>query len=134
MTFQVKRHAVLLAGVEDRLEALDEQLQAHLAHIWYRMAAQGGRPPRKGKEMAPAMGWRSHESWHRHLPVLELAQVVGQANAVDQVLRRLIMDHPADVVGDIIGIGSRRLIALVAPGFVCRNRLAADELERLGAR
>src|SRR5207253_6690336 len=47
---------------------------------------------------------------------------------------RLVLNHLADVVGDVIGIGAWRLVALVAPGLVSRDRLAADKLQRLGAR
>ena len=40
MAFQVERHAVLLAGVEDRAEALDQQLQADLADVGDGVAAE----------------------------------------------------------------------------------------------
>ena len=46
---------------------------------------------------------------------------------------RLLVDQPADFVGDVIGIGARRLVALVAPGLVGGHGFAADELQRLGA-
>src|SRR5262249_6147088 len=36
-------------------------------------------------------------------------------------------------VGDVVRVGARRLVALVAPGLVRRYRLAADELQGLGA-
>ena len=46
----------------------------------------------------------------------------------------MLVDHPADFIGNEVGIGARRLVALVAPGLVRGHRLAADELQRLGAR
>ncbi len=134
MAFQVEGDAVLLAGVPDRAETLDQQFQAHLPHVGDGVAGEAGRQWREQEEMAPAMGRRADEARHGDLAILQLAEVVRQPDAADEALGGLLVDQLADLVGDVIGIGARRLVALVAPGLVCLDRLAADELQRLGAR
>src|SRR5258708_39291727 len=43
VTLQVESDAVLLTGVENRLEAFDQQFEAYRAHVRDRMAAEAGR-------------------------------------------------------------------------------------------
>ena len=135
MAFQIEGDAVLLARVPDRAEALDEQFQADLADVGNRVAADAGRQRREQEEVAPAMGRRADEAGQRDLAVLQLAEVVGQADAGDAgpCCACSWISLPTSS-GTKYGIGARRLVALVAPGLVRRDRLAADELQRLGAR
>ena len=86
MAFQVEGDAVLLAGVEDRAEALDQQFQADLAHVGNGVAVEAGRQRREQEEVAPAVGRRADEAGQGHLAVLQLAQVMGQADAGEQVV------------------------------------------------
>src|SRR5882672_1947532 len=88
---------------------------------------------REEKEMAPTMSRGADEAGHGNFAILQLAQIVSQANDVDEILGGLLMNHAANFVGDEIGIGARRLVAFVAPGLVGGYCLAADELQRLGA-
>ena len=71
----------------------------------------------------------------RHLAVLQLAEDSGPAARRRAGLWRACswISLPTSS-GHEIGIGARRLVALVAPGLVGRTGLAADELQRLGAR
>ncbi len=85
--------------------------------------------------MAPAAGRRADEARQRHLAVLQLAEVAGEAGAGLQVARRLLVHELADFRRDEVRVGARRVVALVAPRLVRRPRLAlAEELQRLGAR
>src|SRR5436305_571325 len=58
---------------------------------------------------------------------------MGQAGAGDQVFLRLIVNQLAHFFRHKIRVGSRRLVALVAPSFVRRTSFAAGKLKRLGA-
>ena len=135
MAFQIERHAVLLAQVQNGAEAFDQQFQAHLAHVGDLVAADACGQRREQEPVAPAVGRRADEARQRHLAVLQLAQMAGEADA-----RRAGRSvacwwiELADFVGDEVRIGARRVVALVAPGLVGLDRLAADELKRLGAR
>src|SRR5262249_39671551 len=52
-----------------------------------------------------------------------------------QVALGLLVQRRADLRRDVVRVGARRLVALVAPRLVRGPRLAgSDELERLGAR
>src|SRR5262249_60692931 len=86
------------------------------------------------EEVAPAVRRRADEAGQGPLAVLLLAEVVRQADAGQQVARRLLVQELADVLGNEVRVGARRAVALVAPLLVGGAGLAlADELERLGA-
>ncbi len=82
------------------------------------------------------MGRRADEARQRHLAVQQLAQVSRKASAGVQIAQGVGMHQLADLVGDEVGVGTRRVVALVAPGLVGPARLgiAAQELEGLHAR
>src|SRR5438105_2110847 len=83
--------------------------------------------------MAPAMSRRAYEPGHCHFTALQLPNVMGIANGVDQVARGFFMDHSANFFGNEVGVGAGWLVALVAPGFIGGHGFTADKLERLGA-
>ena len=85
MAFQIEGHAVLLARVPDRAEALDQQFQADLADVGDGVAADARRQRREQEQVAPAMGRRADEAGQGDLAVLQLAEVMRQADAADQV-------------------------------------------------
>ena len=131
MALEVEGDSILPAGVEDRREPLDEEFEAHVEHFGDRAAADRPRPRRKLEPVAPAIGGGADETRHGDLAVLELAEIVGQADGADKVGAGLVVDHLPDVIGHEVGVGPRRLVAGLSPGDVGLHRLAADELQRL---
>src|SRR5262245_30081058 len=98
------------------------------------MAFEAARQRWEKEEVAPTMSRRADEAGQRDAPILELAQVVRQPHASQQVARGFLVKEPADLLGDEIGVGAWRLIAFVAPLLVGGAGLSlADELQRLGA-
>ena len=134
MALEVEGHSILPAGVEDRREPLDEEFEAYVEHFGDRAAADRPRPRRKLEPVAPAMGRGADEARHGDLAVLQLAEIVGQANGADEVGLGLGVDQFPDLIGHEVGVGSRRLVAGLSPGDVGLHRLAADELQRLRRR
>src|SRR5206468_1064915 len=111
-----------------------KQFQAHFANVRYGVAGYANRQRWEKEEMAPTVGGRPHKRRYRYFPILKLTEVIGQAYAIDQIFGSLVVNHAAYLIGDKIGIGARRLIALVSPRFISGHGLATDELKRLGAR
>src|SRR5579884_1418630 len=80
MAFEIKCHAVFLAGVEDRAEAFDEQFEADVAHVGDFVSADVAGQRWKQKEMTPTVGWRTDKTRHRYLAILQLTEIMGQAD------------------------------------------------------
>src|ERR1051326_1214927 len=97
------------------------------------MAAEVARQWREEEEMAPAVRRRAHEARQRHCPVLLLAQEMGEPNARQQILLRLLVNLLANLFRNEIRVGARRFVPLTAPGLVHLQRFSGDELQRLGA-
>src|ERR1051326_8125754 len=74
------------------------------------MAAEVARQWREEEEMAPAVRRRAHEARQRHCPVLLLAQEMGEPNARQQILLRLLVNLLANLFRNEIraGGGGRR--------------------------
>ena len=135
MAFQIESDAVLLARVQHRAEAFDEQFQADLADVGDVVAADAAGQRREQEPVAPAVGRRADEARHGHLAVLQFAEIVGQADDGQQICASACswMSLPTS---------SGTKYGSVRGGCCpCRARtcsvsigLAADELQRLGAR
>ena len=134
MAFQIERHPIFLAGVQNRSEALDKELQACLANVGYGMPFQACRQRRKEKEMAPAMCRRAGEARQCHLALLPLAQEMSQPHGRDEIAPGFLMNQLADLVRNVVRVRTGGRASLVAPFFVGSAGLPlADELQCLGA-
>ncbi len=98
------------------------------------MSAQRARQRRKQEPVAPAVGRRADEARDRHRAILQLTNKVREPHRGHERLRRLAPRDLGHVVGHEIRIDARRLVARGSPARIGLDRLAAEELKRLGAR